>query len=76
MTDARRHAPRSTPQQRFVLSVAGVVALTACFSVSRFSRAREPAAASVTIPLERANALVDATTGAKANEMQAVGGRS
>ena len=58
---------------RFALSIAGVVALTTLvLGIALFS-AREPAAASVTIPLERANALVEATTGAKANEMEAVG---
>jgi hypothetical protein len=49
---------------------AAVVALV--LAIALFS-AREPAAASVTIPLTRANALVEATTGAKANEMEAVG---
>ena len=58
---------------RFVLSVAGVVALTVLLLGLALFSTREPAAASVTIPMERANALVEATTGAKANEMQAVG---
>ena len=58
---------------RVALSLGGVAAVTAATLGIALFTAREPAAASVTIPLERANALVEATTGAKANEMEAVG---
>ena len=58
---------------RIALSLGGVAATTALVLGIALFPAREPAAASVTIPLSRANALVEATTGEKANEMQAVG---
>jgi len=58
---------------RMAVSLASVVAVSAAVLGIALFPAREPAAASVTIPLTRANALVEATTGAKANEMQAVG---
>jgi spore germination cell wall hydrolase CwlJ-like protein len=58
---------------RIGLSLAGLAAIAAMVVAVALLTAREPAAASVTIPLARANALVEATTGAKANEMQAVG---
>ena len=58
---------------RVALSLGGAATVAlAVLGIALFP-AREPAAASVTIPLGRANALVEATTGAKANEMQAVG---
>src|SRR5437868_6142648 len=66
----RRIAPTNA---RIALSIASIAAVTsAAIGIALFP-AREPAAASVTIPLTRANALVEATTGEKANEMQAVG---
>jgi len=58
---------------RMAVSLGGIAAVTALVLGIALFPAREPAAASVTIPLSRANALVDATTGEKANEMQAVG---
>jgi len=57
---------------RIALSAGFAAVVALVLGVALFS-AREPAAASVTIPLSRANALVEATTGAKANEMEAVG---
>jgi spore germination cell wall hydrolase CwlJ-like protein len=58
---------------RIALSIASIAAVTSAVIGVALFPAREPAAASVTIPLTRANALVEATTGEKANEMEAVG---
>ena len=69
---ALRRRFAATPT-RIAASVGSVLALaSAVFGIAIFS-AREPAAASVTIPLTPANALVEATTGDRANQMQAVG---
>jgi spore germination cell wall hydrolase CwlJ-like protein len=57
-----------------LLSLGALVALFAAALVLAFLPAREPAnAASVTIPMTRAAALVRATTGEQATAMQAVG---
>ena len=58
---------------RLALSLGGAATVALAVAGIALFPAREPAAASVTIPLARANALVEATTGAKANEMEAVG---
>lgn len=58
---------------RVAMSLGGVAAVAALVIGAALFTTREPAAASVTIPLARANALVVATTGEKAAEMQAVG---
>ena len=60
--------------RQLALSIGAAVAVTAIASGVAFLSSRQAAtAASVTIPLTKANALVEATTGEKANEMQAVG---
>jgi hypothetical protein len=57
-----------------LLSLAALVAMLMAAIAIAFLPAREPAnAASVTVPLSRASALIQATSGDQANAMQAVG---
>jgi spore germination cell wall hydrolase CwlJ-like protein len=59
---------------RIALSLLGLALFTAMVLAIALLSARDPAkAASVTIPLSRANALIRATTGEEANQLQAIG---
>ena len=61
------------PRRLSLSMVTAAVVLLLASGVAYLSSRQAPTAASVTIPLTKANALVEATTGEKATEMQAVG---
>ena len=60
-------------RRNLAMSLGGAAAIVAVTIAAALLTTRQPAAASITIPLGRANALVEATSGEKATEMQAVG---
>src|SRR5437868_5719165 len=64
----------SVTNARLALSLLGLAVLAAATLTITLISNRQPASsASVTIPLTRANALIQATTGERANALQAVG---